>query len=76
MEPYQNRSGRSGIIAYQIFEDSILVVFKSGKYKNYLYTYSATGKNSVEHMKKLATDGMGLNAYISSVVKGNYEEKW
>lgn len=73
---YQNRSGNSNIVSYQISEDSIHVVFKSGRYRNYLYTYSRPGRCAVEHMKNLATQGTGLNSYIASVVKNNYERKW
>ena len=69
MEPYQNLSRSSNIVSYQIFEDSIHVVFKSGRYRNYLYTYVKPGRYAVEQ-------GIGLNSYISSVVKTNYARKW
>lgn len=76
MEPYQNLSRNSNIVSYQIFEDSIHVVFKSGCYRNYLYTYVKPGRYVVEQMKNLAVQGIGLNSYISSVVKTNYARKW
>ena len=76
MMPYRNYSGSSNIISYQIFEDSLHVVFRSGRYRNYLYTYLRTGRNAVEHMKNLAEQGSGLNSYISSTVRSNYARKW
>ncbi|QEJ94961.1 hypothetical protein FUT84_06540 [Treponema phagedenis] len=76
MRPYRNCSGSSNIISYQIFEDAIHVVFKSGRYRNYLYTYRRPGRYAVEHMKNLAIQGISLNSYITSVVKNNYERKW
>jgi hypothetical protein len=76
MELYQNLSRNSNIVSYQIFEDSIHIVFKSGRYRNYLYTYVKPGRYAVEHMKNLAIQGIGLNSYISSVVKTNYARKW
>ncbi|VEJ49356.1 Uncharacterised protein [Neisseria weaveri] len=76
MKLYQNRSGNSNVVSYQIFEDSIHVVFKNGRCRNYLYTYIRPGRYMVDHMKNLAIQGIGLNSYISSVVKNNYERKW
>ena len=76
MELYQNLSRNSNIVSYQIFEDSIHVVFKSGRYRTYLYTYITPGRYAVEQMKNLAVQGIGLNSYISSVVKTNYARKW
>jgi len=76
MTPYQNRSGNSNVVAYEITEDSIHVVFKSGTFHNYLYNSAHPGKTAVEKMKMLAAQGRGLNSYISSVVKKNFARKW
>lgn len=76
MTPYRNLNGNSSVIAYETTEDSILVVFKSGAYRNYLYNSVRPGTATVERMKALATQGYGLNSYISSVVKSNFAKKW
>lgn len=76
MTPYRNLNGDSNVISYKTTEDSIQVVFKSGKYRNYLYSSVRPGAQMVEKMKLLAAKGHGLNAYINSVVKNNYARKW
>lgn len=76
MTPYRNLGGDSSVVAYESTEDSIHVVFKSGRWLNYLYDSSRPGKASVDRMKALAARGHGLNAFISSVVKSNYARKW
>lgn len=73
MERYKNLGGNSGIIMFEISDDGIVVQFKDGG--TYLYNHTAPGKDSVNHMKSLAQTGMGLNSYISSVVKKNYAKK-
>lgn len=54
MEKYKD-SEIGGVSAYQIFEDAIILKFKDGR--TYLYDYTRPGKEQVEKMKKLATDG-------------------
>lgn len=76
MTPYRNLNGSSNIHSYQISEDSIHVVFKSGRQRNYVYNHQTPGKMIVDQMKFLAISGSGLNAYISSIVKSRYAEKW
>lgn len=76
MTPYRNLGGNSNVVSYEVTEDSILVVFKSGTYRNYLYDANRPGKMVVERMKALASQGRGLNSYISSVVKEGYARKW
>ena len=76
MTPYRNLSGKSNIVSYDIAEDSIHVVFKSGTHRNYLYNHVSPGRVMVDTMKALAIQGHGLNSYISSTVKGNYDKKW
>lgn len=76
MTAYRNLSGNSSIVAYEINEDSIHVLFKSGVYRNYLYNSVRPGKAVVERMKRLAAEGRGLGSFISSVVKKNYAKKW
>lgn len=70
MERYRDRSGKSGVAAYHIGNDSILVQFKTGD--RYLYDYASTGQSDVEHMKRLATKGEGLATFISQHVGKRY----
>jgi len=76
MTPYLNLNGNSNILAYEITEDSILVIFKSGRWRNYLYSATRLGKAVVEKMQIYAIQGHGLNSFISSVVKDRYARKW
>lgn len=76
METYKNLGGDSNVESYEIAEESITVVFRSGRDRHYLYTYNRPGKYHVEEMKSLARNGRGLNSYISRVVKSNFEDKW
>lgn len=76
MTPYKNINGRSGVESYEITEDAILVRFKSGRFRNYLYDYRRPGKAVVDRMKALATQGHGLNSYISTTVRSRFARKW
>jgi hypothetical protein len=73
MRRYKNLGGGSGVVAYEIGEDSITVRFRDGS--NYLYTYQTPGKKLVERMKELAEAGQGLHGYISKTVKKRFESK-
>ena len=54
MERYRNSGGDSGVSAYEIGSDYIIVKF-SGTTKTYRYSYGGrAGNNHVENMKKLA----------------------
>jgi hypothetical protein len=48
MERYENLGGDSGIVAYEVGDDSIKVQFHDGAL--YLYNYQSTGSQDVEHM--------------------------
>ena len=76
MTPYRNLSGNSNVASYESTKDSIHVVFKSGRYRNYLYNSVRPDQIVVERMKFLAALGSGLNSYISSTVKDRYARKW
>lgn len=76
MTPYKNINRESGVISYEIGANSIQVVFRTGAYRHYLYDYASTGQAKVERMKALATQGYGLNSYITTVVRDNYARKW
>jgi hypothetical protein len=76
MTPYRNLSGSSNVVSFEITEDSIHVVFKSGTHRNYLYNHVRPGQAMVDRMKNLAAQGAGLNSYISTTVKSNFAKKW
>jgi hypothetical protein len=73
MERYRNSGGDSGVSAYEIGSDYIIVVFK-GNPKPYRYSYNGAGSYHVENLKKLAINGNGLNAYINNHVKYLYDK--
>ncbi|MCY3627715.1 MAG: hypothetical protein OXG88_08755 [Gammaproteobacteria bacterium] len=68
---YLNLNGNSGVDAYEIGDEFIRVQFTSGAI--YLYTYVSAGADNIEHMKILAQDGAGLNAFINTTVQNGYE---
>lgn len=71
MEEYRDINGDSGVIGYEMGIDYIRVQFKTGAV--YKYTYSSAKRENVEHMKLLAKNGDGLNAFINTRVRRNYE---
>ncbi|HEY0733473.1 MAG TPA: hypothetical protein VGD69_01080 [Herpetosiphonaceae bacterium] len=73
MEQYQNLSGDSGVVAYEIGDDSITVEFSRGGV--YRYDYESAGREAIERMKELAHAGRGLNTYINQTVKQQFAEK-
>lgn len=77
MTPYANKSGESGVLAFEIGTDYILVEFNSGRERYYRYTYASAGRDAVETMKELALAGEGLNSFISSkATQPEYSEKY
>ncbi len=74
MQAYKNLGGNSGVRLFEIGTDYIDVLFSGSLV--YRYSYKKPGKTEVEHMKKLALDGQGLNSYISRYIKTNYEKKY
>ncbi len=52
-------------------ESNIMVQFKNGEI--YTYTYDSAGEDNVEEMKRLAQNGGGLNSFILTNVKYDYE---
>jgi hypothetical protein len=73
MQPYRDRSGRSGVAAYEILEDGIVVAFKGGG--TYRYDIRHPGRVAVAVMKRLAVEGRGLSTYITRNVRDDYAEK-
>lgn len=73
MERYQNRGGDSGVMSFEIGDDSITVQFRDSSL--YLYNSIRPGQVMVDHMKILARSGQGLNSYISRTVRKNFYQK-
>ena len=74
MERYRNSGSDSGVSAYEIGSNYIIVKF-SGSARTYTYSYGGgAGYNHVENMKKLAKNGNGLNAYINKHVRDLYDK--
>ncbi len=71
MTKYLDVDNDSGIEAYEIGSNQISVKFKDTA-KIYVYSYTNAGKENVEHMKKLAQSGDGLNSFINLNVKYKY----
>lgn len=73
METYKDIDSDSGVIGYEIGPDFIRVQFSTGAV--YRYTYASAGVNNIEHMKQLAKNGDGLNAFINTTVREAYAQK-
>lgn len=73
MTPYRNRSGSSGVTAYAILDEAIIVQFSNDT--AYLYGPSRPGRHHVGRMKSLAMSGRGLGGYITRFVRDKYETR-
>jgi len=73
MTSYGNSNGNSGIVAFDILREAIVVEFRHGG--KYLYDYDTTGREHVEEMKLLALEGRGLARYINKHVRNLFAEK-
>ena len=73
MQWYADIDGDSGIAAYELGSDAIVIRFKQGG--TYRYDASAPGAKHVRQMQKLARAGRGLNEYINRHVRGNFAAK-
>jgi hypothetical protein len=73
MQRYANRSGHSGVVAYELGADSITVKFTGGD--RYLYDVGSTGADHIARMRELAREGHGLSTYISQHVRERYARK-
>lgn len=76
MKPYTDRTGQSGVVAYQTHDDSIDVLFKDEIV--YRYDFATTGREHVERMTWLAQAGRGLAGYVNrhADVRERYADKW
>ena len=66
MENYKNLGNDSGVTAFEIGKDYILVQFKNHTYE---YNYITPGEVHTNNMKSLARRGKGLNGYINKYVR-------
>jgi hypothetical protein len=73
LQPYEDRSGDSGVRAYKIEPDAIVIEFKTGG--GYRYDHTSPGRRHVATMKRLAQSGHGLATYINQHIRENYAEK-
>lgn len=73
MTPYKNLGGDSNVVAYETGPDFIRVQFSRGEI--YLYTYASAGSANIEHMKRLAEAGRGLNSFINTAVRKAYARR-
>lgn len=76
MERYKNLNGDSNVAGYELGPGSITVEFNSGTYRHYVYNGNRPGAAVVAELQRLAVAGAGLNGYISSVVKKNFDHKY
>jgi hypothetical protein len=74
MNRYKNLAGDSGVTAYQLSKDGIVVQFQDGW--KYEYTRQSAGAAAVATMRRLATSGRGLSSYIAVNVRNAYERKY
>ena len=72
MQTYNNLSGNSDIIGYEIDTDSVRVYFSGGSV--YTYTEASAGIEVLEVIKMHAMSGSGLNGYLTREKPG-YETK-
>ena len=63
MTSYKNLAGNVGICSYELGEEKIRIKFHSRK--SFLYEDSVSGEYHLGEMKRLATQGFGLNHYIN-----------
>lgn len=73
MKRYSDIDRDSGVVAYEPGSDFIRVKFSDDAI--YLYTNLSAGSHHISQMKKLATRGDGLNAYINDNVRKAYARK-
>jgi predicted transcriptional regulator len=73
MQPYKTKQQSTGVVAYEISDDSISLKFKDGSV--YLYTNKSAGPGAIAEMKMLARKGAGLTTYINQHVREHYQSK-
>jgi len=74
MDHYKNLKGDSGVIAYELSPDAIVVQFNNGW--KYEYTSHSAGASAIATMHRLAQAGRGLSGFISANVRDAYARKF
>lgn len=75
MQPYRNLDGHSGIEAFALADDEIIVRFRTGEHRIYGYNRASVGEARLQRMRQLAQQGAGLNRYINSDIGERYAWK-
>ena len=80
MEIYRNRSGNSGVVAFEIGLRWITVEFVPGSgsgsgERYYRYSAASAGEAALQEMHRLARRGRGLSTFIAQTGPA-YEKKW
>jgi hypothetical protein len=74
MRIYENISGKSGVVAYEIGEGCIWIQF-AGDAEPYLYTNESAGAENIRTMQDLARAGKNLATFVSRHVKTDYVKR-
>lgn len=72
MKRYRNLSGYSGVAAYALQADAVLVRFLDSA-RVYRYSHAHAGAEHVQRMQQLAQEGRGLATYIAQHVRDLYD---
>ena len=73
MALYKGMAGNSGVLAFDILNNGIILTFKHGG--RYLYNFNQPGRVEVEEMKRRAVAGNGLATYVNKHVRKRYARK-
>jgi len=73
MQPYRNLSGDSGVVAFALADDAVVLQFAQGDL--YEYTAASAGPAALARMRALALGGRGLSTYVSQHVRDGYARK-
>lgn len=73
---YKNLSGISSVDSYTYDHDSIIVVFKNGNNKIYLYSVNKNSKSAIDRMKVLADSGSGLGSMLATKPHHKHDYRW
>ncbi|GAB3311727.1 hypothetical protein [Luteimonas notoginsengisoli] len=72
MHRYSDTTGGSGVEAFELCPDAILVRFRDSD-RVYRYSHRTAGRARVDEMKRLALAGRGLATFISRHASDLYE---
>lgn len=72
LQRYGTSNHEAGVTEFALLPDAILLLFHNGA--AYLYTNDVPGAMHVERMRALATQGRGLNTYVSRFVGKHFAQ--